>query len=104
MAGGGQMRLRVLGPLEICDEDGHPLSLGRVKERVLLAILALRVNTLLSKESILVGLWEGEPPRSAQANVASYVSNLRRLLQTADRGLALETRVGGYLLVADSAA
>ncbi|MFG1948714.1 BTAD domain-containing putative transcriptional regulator [Nonomuraea sp. NPDC048826] len=95
------MRLRVLGPLEVRDRDERPLSMGRVKERVLLAMLALRVNTLLSKESILAGLWEGPPPRSATANLASYVSNLRRLLQTDEGGVALETRAGGYLLVAD---
>lgn len=83
-----------------CDE--RPLPLGRVKERVLLAMLALRANTLLSKDLIRTGLWDGEPPRSAPANVASYVSNFRRLLQNGGRrGVALETRAGGYLLVAD---
>lgn len=93
------MRLRVLGPLEVRDLDDRPQVLGRVKERVLLGMLALRVNTLVSKDAILAGLWEGRPPRSAPANVTSYVSNLRRIMQA---GLVLETRPGGYLLTADA--
>ncbi|GAB3947488.1 BTAD domain-containing putative transcriptional regulator [Kribbella albertanoniae] len=93
------MRLRVLGPLEVRDLDDRPQALGRVKERVLLGMLALRVNTLVSKDAILAGLWEGDPPRSAPANLTSYVSNLRRLMQA---GLVLETRPGGYLLTADA--
>ncbi len=93
------MRLRVLGPLEVRDLDDRPQALGRVKERVLLGMLALRVNTLVSKDAILAGLWEGRPPRSAPANLTSYVSNLRRLMQA---GLVLETRPGGYLLTADA--
>ncbi|GHH40144.1 AfsR/SARP family transcriptional regulator [Lentzea cavernae] len=95
------MRLRVLGPLEARDGDERPLRLGRVKERVLLAMLVLRANTLLSKDTIWTGLWGDEPPRSAPANVSTYVSNLRRLLAAGGgRGPALETRAGGYLLVA----
>ncbi|MFC9690012.1 BTAD domain-containing putative transcriptional regulator [Kribbella sp. NPDC056951] len=93
------MRLRVLGPLEVRDLDDRPQVLGRVKERVLLGMLALRVNTLVSRDALLAGLWEGRPPRSAPANVTSYVSNLRRIMQP---GLVLETLPGGYQLTADA--
>jgi DNA-binding SARP family transcriptional activator/tetratricopeptide (TPR) repeat protein len=97
------MRLRVLGPVEARDGDERPLPLGRVKERVLLAMLMLRANTVLSKDTIWAGLWGDQPPRSAPANVSSYVSNLRRLLAADGRpGPALETRAGGYLLIADA--
>ncbi|WP_330277717.1 tetratricopeptide repeat protein [Lentzea sp. NBC_00516] len=95
------MRLRVLGPVEARDGDERPLPLGRVKERVLLAMLMLRANTVLSKDSIWIGLWGDRPPKSAAANVSTYVSNLRRLLAAGGSpGPALETHADGYSLIA----
>lgn len=96
------MRLRVLGPLEARDGHERPLPLGRAKQRLLLAMLMLRANTLVSKAAISTCLWGDEPPRSAPANVSTYVSNLRKLLATdGSGGPALETHAGGYLLIAD---
>jgi DNA-binding SARP family transcriptional activator len=83
---------RMLGPLE-ADVDGHPVALGGPKPRLLLATLLLRPNTAVSADVLVDVLWPGSPPRSAAANVRTYVHGLRRLLDN-----RIEHRPGGYLL------
>lgn len=43
-------------------------------------MLALRPNQPVSREWLAAGLWPGTGPRSAGANIRSYVAELRRLL------------------------
>jgi DNA-binding SARP family transcriptional activator/Tfp pilus assembly protein PilF len=74
------MEFRVLGTLEIRDGAGRLLAPPRRKQRLLLAVLLLRVNTPVSTESLLDLLWPDAAPSSARANLHSYVSGLRRLL------------------------
>ncbi|MGI5214107.1 AfsR/SARP family transcriptional regulator [Plantactinospora sp. CA-290183] len=71
---------RMLGPLEIRDAGGQPATLARRKQRVLLALLLLRANTVVRTDEILDALWGERPPASARANLHSYVSDLRRTL------------------------
>ncbi|WP_412540858.1 tetratricopeptide repeat protein [Longispora sp. K20-0274] len=92
------VELRVLGALEI--RDGGQVSAPRRRlTRVLLGMLALRANLPLSTDAIVEALWGAAPPRSARANLRSYVAELRRLLPGA---LPADPRVeavrGGYLL------
>jgi DNA-binding SARP family transcriptional activator/tetratricopeptide (TPR) repeat protein len=88
---------RVLGPLE-AEVDGRPVALGGPKPRLLLATLLLRPNTAVSTDVLVDVLWPGAPPRSATANVRTYVHSLRRLLDN-----RIEHRPGGYLLRAEPA-
>jgi DNA-binding SARP family transcriptional activator/tetratricopeptide (TPR) repeat protein len=83
---------RMLGPLE-AEVDGRPVALGGPKPRLLLASLLLRPNTAVSTDVLVDVLWPGDPPRSATANVRTYVHSLRRLLDN-----RIEHRPGGYLL------
>lgn len=83
---------RVLGPLE-AEVEGRLVALGGAKPRMLLAALLMRPNTAVGTEVLVDVLWPGDPPRSAAANVRTYVHGLRRLLD--DR---IEHRPGGYLL------
>ena len=87
---------RVLGPLE-AEVDGRPVALGGPKPRLLLATLLLRPNTAVSTDVLVDVLWPGSPPRSATANVRTYVHGLRRLLDN-----RIEHRPGGYLLRASA--
>ncbi|MBG6139299.1 AfsR/SARP family transcriptional regulator [Longispora fulva] len=92
------MELRVLGALEV--RDGGLVSAPRRRlTRVLLGMLALRANLPLSTDAIMDALWGSAPPRSARANLRSYVAELRRLLPGA---LPADPRVEavrrGYLL------
>lgn len=50
------MEFRILGPLEVV-EDGRPLALGRLKERIVLAVLLLHANELVSRERLIDELW-----------------------------------------------
>ncbi|MDQ7905369.1 tetratricopeptide repeat protein [Phytohabitans sp. ZYX-F-186] len=81
MTGRGVMEFRVLGTLEIRDRAGRLLVPLRRKQRLLLAVLLLRANTAVSTESLLDLLWPEAAPSSARANLHSYISDLRRLLQ-----------------------
>ncbi|HYQ64521.1 AfsR/SARP family transcriptional regulator [Actinophytocola sp.] len=88
---------RVLGSLE-AEVGGRPVALGGPKPRLLLATLLLRPNTAVSTDVLVDVLWPGSPPRSAAANVRTYVHGLRRLLDN-----RIEHRPGGYLLRASPA-
>jgi DNA-binding SARP family transcriptional activator len=88
----------MLGPLHIGD-PGASLTPTRRKERELLALLLVRVGTVVSSAEIIDSLWSTTPPASARANVHSYVYDLRRLLGRATGdGVLLEHVRNGYRL------
>ncbi|MEV0489533.1 AfsR/SARP family transcriptional regulator [Streptomyces atratus] len=82
---------RVLGKVRIDDQE-----IPGAKPRALLVALLLEANRTLSLDRIADALWDGEPPRSAVANIRTHVSALRR--HTADAA-TLVSRPGGYELV-----
>src|SRR5690349_460570 len=92
------LELRILGPLEVV-KGGVTVSLGGVKPRMLLATLALNHGRAVSVDQLIEVLWPGDPPKSATANVQTYVSSLRALLGS-DR---LVTKAPGYRLCLRSA-
>ena len=73
------MSVRVLGPLEVW-LDGRREKLGGVKQRALLAHLALHANTDVSLDQLIEALWPATRPPSVVQNVRTYVWRLRRLL------------------------
>jgi DNA-binding SARP family transcriptional activator len=92
------MQLLVLGPLE-ARVDGRQIPLGAVKQRAVLAMLALRANATVSADELMEGLWGEHPPASAPKMVQQYISQLRRLLAEDDRHPAsIVTRGRGYEL------
>ncbi|MET9224589.1 BTAD domain-containing putative transcriptional regulator [Lentzea sp. NPDC003310] len=86
------MSVRVLGPLEVW-RDGRREGLGGVKQRALLAHLALHANTDVSLDQLVEALWPATRPRSVVQNVRTYVWRLRQLL-----GERLRTHGTGYVL------
>ena len=70
---------RILGPLEVVDE-GEPVPLGRLKERLVLAVLLLHANEFVSRERLIDELWGESPPPTARKAVNVYVSQLRKAL------------------------
>jgi DNA-binding SARP family transcriptional activator len=52
---------RILGPLEVVDE-GEQVPLGRLKERLVLAILLLHANEFVARERLIDELWGCEVP------------------------------------------
>jgi DNA-binding SARP family transcriptional activator/tetratricopeptide (TPR) repeat protein len=87
------MEFRILGPLEVCTEEGRKLDLTG-KQRALLAILLLHANEPVSTDRLIDELWDGEPPDTAGKALQVYVSRLRKLLGPE----RLQTKAPGYLL------
>ena len=94
------MEFRILGPLEVL-ENSRPLALGRLKERIVLAVLLLHANEFVSRERLIDELWGTSPPATARKAVNVYISKLRKTL-TRDGHDPISTADGGYRLVVDS--
>lgn len=91
------MRVRLLGPVELCDGHG-PVPVGP-RARAVLAALALEAGRPVSVERLAAAVWPGTPPATATTQIQGCVSALRRALGPA-RGL-LVTSSPGYLLALD---
>jgi DNA-binding SARP family transcriptional activator len=95
------VQIRVLGPLELLHGDSQ-LALGAPKQRIVLALLIARMNTLVPVDDLVDELWEERPPPSARANIRLYAANLRRLLSAAVAP-TLRRLGSGYILSGDAA-
>ena len=56
------MEFRLLGPLEVLDDDGVPVALGGPRPRALLAQLLLQPNEAVSTDRLIDGIWGESPP------------------------------------------
>lgn len=88
------LRYEILGPLRLHHAQGQPLRAS--KPRQLLATLLLHPNRFVSTDLIADALWEGNPPRSATANIRTYVRALRGVLQEAGLPTPIDTSAAGY--------
>jgi predicted ATPase/DNA-binding SARP family transcriptional activator len=99
----GEASIRVLGPLEVL-VDGTPARLGGIKQRIVLAMLALRANSEVSRDALIEALWADQPPDRPAGVLQVYVANLRRLLRTSiggvDPGPEIVSHAAGYSLKA----
>ena len=85
---------RILGPLEVSDDD-HPVRLGGARQRATLAILLLSANRVVPVERLADDLYAGEPPVTAVTQVQRQISELRKALSSPS---AIETRAPGYVI------
>ena len=90
------MQFRLLGPLEVADDDG-PVRITPGKESALLALLLIHVREALAVEQIMEELWGCARPSNARKQVQIHVSRLRKALG-AER---IVTTPGGYRLQAE---
>src|SRR5689334_1031764 len=100
--GVGMTQISMLGPMQVDCGQG-PVQVGGRKQRAVLAMLALRVNQVVSMDFIIDGLWV-DPPGGAVNTVHAYVSRLRGLphpVTAGDQLLPVVRRGSGYLLEAD---
>lgn len=89
---------RLLGPVEF-DSNGQTVVIGSVKQRTLLAVLMLRAGEPVRLEELIAELWGPGAPRSAIANLRTYVSVLRaaageQRIVTTTHGYQFVTRAG----------
>jgi DNA-binding SARP family transcriptional activator/DNA-binding XRE family transcriptional regulator len=95
------LRLQVLGPLMVRRGD-EVVDAGPPRVRALLALLALQVGEVVSRDEIVDVLWDGEPPRTWANLVQGYVSTLRSLLAAASGEIRRDgsaVRPGSQVLV-----
>jgi DNA-binding SARP family transcriptional activator len=94
------MELQLLGPVEMTGPAGA-VQLRANKERLLLALLALRANRVVSMSELIAGLWGQDPPATAAKTAHGHVARLRRALDAAGLPDVLRTREPGYVLNLD---
>ncbi|MEV6158058.1 BTAD domain-containing putative transcriptional regulator [Nonomuraea sp. NPDC052129] len=88
------MRFRLLGPMRI-QVNGSPVRITAPKQRTVLAMLLARAGHVVPIRSLVAEVWDERPPRSAVANLRTYLMQLRKLLPDEER---LVTSDVGYLL------
>jgi DNA-binding SARP family transcriptional activator len=91
------MEYRILGPLEVAEDD-REVGLGRGRQRSLLAVLLLHANEVVPTERLVDELWGEAPPPTASKTVQVYISQLRKSLRNGAREDPLLTRGSGYVL------
>ena len=86
----------MLGPVRGWHGDTE-LELGSPQQRAVLVMLLLARGRQVSLDGLIDGLWEGDVPRSAAGTVRTYVSRLRRRVNS------IESIGDGYVLRLGSA-
>ncbi|GAA1295825.1 AfsR/SARP family transcriptional regulator [Saccharothrix xinjiangensis] len=93
-----QMIFRVLGSVAAVGRDGAELPLRAAKVRTLLGVLLAHADARVPADVLRAALWPDRPPRSATANLQTYVSELRRVLPPVARRPRLVLDRSGYRL------
>jgi len=89
------MQIRVLGPVDVVDDDGNAVALGGPTQVRILATLVAAAKQPVQIDSLVAHTWPaGQFPDNPIGTVRTYVARLRRLLG-AD---AIETAPGAYRL------
>ncbi|MFC4591817.1 AfsR/SARP family transcriptional regulator [Sphaerisporangium corydalis] len=89
------VRVFILGPMEVEGEDGAAVPIGGPRVRALLAMLALEPGRLVPADRLVDALW-GENLPAAPANaLQTLVKRLRAALLP---HAAIDGRAGGYVL------
>jgi|HubBroStandDraft_1064217.scaffolds.fasta_scaffold03305_4 DNA-binding SARP family transcriptional activator len=89
------MRFRILGPLEIKDDDDRPVAVTRRLHRSTLCLLLLNAGQPCSVNGLIAALWGDAPPLSPEVSLRSCVYGIRKLLPPGQR---LLTHPSGYLI------
>lgn len=93
------MRLYLLGPLDLHDVRGARVELAGLKQRALLAALAVRAGQVVSAERLIAEVWGERPPANTANALQAHIRRLRKVVESAcgepDR---IVTRPPGYLL------
>ena len=96
------LRFRILGPLEVGDDD-RLLELGGRKQRAVLVALLSSANRVVAVDRLVDELWREDPPPQAMNALQTYVSKLRGALEPRRRprepARILRSQPPGYMLV-----
>jgi DNA-binding SARP family transcriptional activator len=93
---GKKLGFRILGPLEVVEDD-RPLPLRGKLLRSLLAALLIHPREIRTADQLIDDLWTDRAPVGARPSLHNLVSSLRRTLG----GDVLETTHCGYVLAVE---
>jgi DNA-binding SARP family transcriptional activator len=89
------VRVAILGPLEVHDDDGAVVAVAGARLRGLIARLALAGGQPVSTGALAEAVWDWAPPTDAANALQTLVSRARRALGGAS---AVEQSAAGYRL------
>ncbi|MEY2420712.1 MAG: hypothetical protein QOI95_779 [Acidimicrobiaceae bacterium] len=89
------MQVRLLGGLDVVDDQGEDVDVAGTKLRSLLVVLSLSVGRVVPSEQIVDALWGEDPPPGVRNGLQGLVSKLRKAL--GDPSLVV-SRGAGYAL------
>jgi DNA-binding SARP family transcriptional activator len=89
------MRFKILGPLEIEDDQARPVPVTRRMHRATLSLLLLNASQPCAVPALVSALWGDSPPLSPDVSLRSCVYGIRKLLPDSQR---LRTHPSGYLI------
>ncbi|WP_265865027.1 AfsR/SARP family transcriptional regulator [Streptomyces sp. SKN60] len=92
------VKIQILGPLEVKNDEGERVTPRPLKLRSLLAALCVSSDRPVTAPHLIDVLWSDEPPRTASTALQVYVSKLRKHFQGVgiDPGV-LATTPSGYV-------
>jgi DNA-binding SARP family transcriptional activator/tetratricopeptide (TPR) repeat protein/Fe2+ transport system protein FeoA len=92
------IEFQLLGPVAV-NLRGQARPLGGPKQRAVLVALLLRANNVVPTSQLLQLVWS-DVPNSAESNLRTYLTRLRRLLRVpGEQQSRLLTQRGGHLVV-----
>jgi len=92
-----EVEVRLLGPVEVC-AGRQPVDLGPVRQRTVLAALAVDAGRPVTVETLIERVWSDRPPQRVRQAVYAYVTRIRKALRDRAAAAAVVRRSGGYLL------
>ncbi len=92
------MEVGLLGPLEVCDDNGELIQLSASRQRALLTLLALRPGVAVPVERLIDELWGDQVPRQPSNALQIIVFKLRKMVG----GEHIVTRAPGYALMIEA--
>src|SRR5919198_492893 len=91
------MDFLILGPIEV-RSDATSLPLGGAKQRTVLGNLLVEADRVVQTDVLIDRIWGAQPPPRAANALQVYVSQLRRVFDTAGGPQPIVTRAPGYVL------
>ncbi|MEV0646214.1 BTAD domain-containing putative transcriptional regulator [Phytomonospora sp. NPDC050363] len=91
------MLISLIGPVQIA-AGALPAPVAAPKRACVLAVLAERPGTPVSKEELIDRVWDGDPPESVMNVLYSHITRLRAALRHTSAARIDRAVAGGYVL------